>query len=176
MAGATFSLSVFLMFCASAAVHLRRWSPRTTEVLFRLDHTGILLAFAGTATAVALLALEGWHQSVLLWGMWGGFAVGAAVIWWPRATPRGLLTGICFVLGCSAIPLLPAIYRNTGWVTIGLLVAGGVLFAIGAVVVGSRRPDPNPEVFGYHEIWHLLVIAGVTIYYAMIATTLLPTA
>lgn len=176
VAAAIFGASVFLMFSASAAVHLRRWSARTTEVLFRCDHTGILLAFAGTATAVALLGLDGWRRTALLWGMWGGAALGTAVVWWPRPTPRGLLTGICFALGCSPIPLLPAIYRQTGWPTVGLLVAGGALFAIGAAVVGWRRPDPDPEVFGYHEIWHLFVIGGVGLYYLMVAATLLPAA
>lgn len=176
MAFAVFGLSMFAMFAASAAVHRRRWSPRATEILFRLDHTGILLAMAGTATPLALLALDGWQRTLLLWGVWGVAAFAAAVVWWPRPTPRGFLTAIGFLLGCIPAALLPSLYRYTGWTTISLLMAGGAMFAVGAVIVGLRRPDPNPHVFGYHEIWHLLVIGGVALYYVMVAATLLPAA
>lgn len=174
LAAGLFGLSMTAMFAASATVHRRRWPPRTTEVLLRLDHTGILLAFAGTATPLALLGLNGWHRGVLLWGVWGGSALAAAVVWWPRATPRGFATSVGFLLGCVPIAVLPALYQHAGWPTIRLLIAGGALFAVGAAVVGLRRPDPNPHVFGYHEIWHLFVIGGVGLYYVMVARTLLP--
>lgn len=176
LAASAFALSVSVMFAASATVHIRRWSTRTTEVLFRLDHTGILLAFAGTATAVALLGLDGWRQTLLLGGVWGGSALGALMVWWPRATPRGFLTALCFLIGGLALPVLPELYRQAGPAAIGLLVAGGVVFAVGSAIVGARRPDPSPEFFGYHEIWHLFVIAGIVLYYVMVAATLLPVA
>jgi hemolysin III len=176
LAAGVFGLSVFAMFSASAVVHRRRWSPTTTELLFRLDHTGILLAFAGTATVVALLGLEGWPRSLLLWGVWAGVALGATVVWWPRPTPRGALTGICFLLGAIAVPVVPSLYQQTGWSTVGLLLAGGMLFAVGSAIVGLRRPDPAPASFGYHEIWHLFVIGGISLYYVMVAATLLPAA
>lgn len=176
VAAGVFGLSMFAMFTASATVHRRRWSPRTTEILFRLDHTGILLAIAGTATPLALLALDGWERGLLLWGVWGGAALAAVVVWWPRPTPRGFLTAMGFLLGAIPAALLPTLYRHTGWTTIGLLLAGGAMFAVGAAIVGLRRPDPNPHVFGYHEIWHLLVVSGVGLYYVMVAGTLLPAA
>lgn len=174
LAAAAFGLGILAMFTASALVHLRRWSPRTTEVLFRLDNTGILLAIAGTATPIGLLALEGWQQDVLLYGVWGGTVLGLAFIWWPRATPRGAANAIFVTLGALTLPLLPWILENTGWTTVGLMVAGAAIYLVGAIVVWIRRPDPVPDVFGYHEIWHVAVIAGVAIHYVMVARLVLP--
>lgn len=175
-AAAFFGLGIAVMFTASAVVHLRRWPPFLMEVLFRLDHTGIFLAIAGTATAIALLALEGWPRAFLLWGVWGGSAVGLAFVWWPRPTPRGFGNTVFITLGALSVPVLPWILRNAGWDTVALMVAGGLLYVVGAVIVGLRRPDPAPEVFGYHEIWHLLVIGAVVLHYVMVAETLLPLA
>lgn len=82
-----FALGLVVMFAMSALLHHRRWSPEAYEVLFRLDHTGILLLFGGTATAVAVLGLGGWLQVVLLVGMWGGVVAGAVAVpscSWPR--------------------------------------------------------------------------------------------
>lgn len=174
LAAAAFGLGILAMFTASAIVHLRRWPPLTTEVLFRLDNTGILLAIAGTATPIALLALDGWQQDVLLYGMWGGAVLGLAFIWWPRATPRGWANAIFVTLSALTVPLLPWILENTGWTTVGLMMAGAVVYFLGALVVWLRRPDPAPHVFGYHEIWHVAVIAAVVIHYVMVARLVLP--
>ena len=174
LAAAAFGLGVLVMFTASAIVHLRRWRPLTTEVLFRLDNTGILLAIAGTATPIALLALRGWQQDVLLYGVWGGTVLALAFIWWPRATPRGSANAIFVTLGALTVPLLPWILENTGWTTVGLMVAGGTVYLAGAFVVWLRRPDPVPDVFGYHEVWHVAVIAAVAIHYVMVARLVLP--
>lgn len=174
VAAAVFGLGILAMFTASALVHLRPWPPMMTEVLFRLDNSGILLAIAGTATPIALFALTGWQQDLLLYGVWGGSVLGLAFIWWPRATPRGSANAIFVTLGALTVPLLPWILENTGWTTVTLMLAGGLIYLLGAVVVWIRRPDPAPEIFGYHEIWHVAVIAAVAIHYVMVARLVLP--
>lgn len=174
VAAAAFGLGVWVMFTASALVHLRPWPPFVTEVLFRLDHTGIFLAIAGTATPIALLTLSGWQQDLLLYGVWGGTAIGLGFIWWPRATPRGWANAIFITLGALTVPLLPWIAADAGWGTVGLMVAGGLVYLVGVVIVGLRRPDPAPHVFGYHEIWHALVIVAVVLHYVMVARLLEP--
>lgn len=171
---AVFATCIAVMFTVSATVHARRWSPQVTEVLFRLDHTAIFLAIAGTATPLGLFALDGWQRSVLLWGIWIGAALGTAVVWWPRRTPRGFANSVYLGLSWLTVLLLPAVHQRTGWDTTALLLAGGVLYTVGAVIVALRRPDPWPAVFGYHEIWHLLVIAAVALHYVMILGTVVP--
>jgi hemolysin III len=176
LAALVFAVCIALMFSASALVHFKPWGPHTTEVLFRLDHTTIYLAIAGTATPIALLALSDPWRSVLLWGSWGIAALGILIEWLPFATPRGLAHTLYLVLGWATVPLLPKILDATGWDTVTLLLLGGLFYTVGAVIVAIRRPDPNPNLLGYHEIWHLLVIAAVAAHYAMVGVTLLPTA
>ena len=174
LAAVVFGASIAVMLATSAVVHYRDWDPHTTEVLFRLDHTGIYLAIAGTATPVALLALDGWHQSLLLGWVWGLGLLGIVLEWLPFATPRGVAHTLYLVLGWAAVPFLPAVVAHRGWDTAGLLLAGGLLYTVGAVVVAVQRPDPAPRVFGYHEVWHLLVVLAVVLHYAMVGATLLP--
>ena len=171
---AVFGICIALMFTASAVVHARRWSPLVTEVLFRLDHTAIFLAIAGTATPLGLLALDGWQRSVLLWGIWIGAALGIAIVWLPWRTPRGFANTVYLSMSWLTVLLLPSLHARTGWDTTALLLGGGLLYTVGAVIVALRRPDPRPHLFGYHEIWHLLVIGAVVLHYLMILGTVVP--
>jgi hemolysin III len=174
IAAGVFAVCIWAMFTISAVVHLRAWSPHVTEVLFRLDHTGIYLAIAGSATPVALLGLDGTARNVLLAVVWGGAVVGIVIEWLPFATPKGVAHTLYLVLGWAAVPMLPAVVDNRGWATVVLLLLGGLCYTVGAVIVAVRRPDPAPQVLGYHEIWHLLVVAAVAFHFVMVSATLLP--
>jgi hemolysin III len=169
LAVAAFSLGITAMFCFSALLHLRPWRPATHERYFRLDHTGIYLAIAGSATAVALLGLDGWAQRVVLIGMLGGGLLGIVLEWRPSAPPPGLNHAIYLTLGWTPILAVPWLWARSGWVVVAWLAVGGALYTGGAVVVGLRRPDPSPAWFGYHEIWHLCVIGAVAAHTVMVA-------
>ncbi|MEY3019103.1 MAG: hypothetical protein RLZZ272_87 [Actinomycetota bacterium] len=163
-----FGVGILAMFSFSALLHLRRWDPRTYERLFRLDHTGIYLAISGTGVAVALLGLSGWPSRVLLAAALGGGAIGILLEWMPFAPPRGLANSVYLSLGWLPVLLLPWLWGSAGAVAVALLVAGGVLYTSGAIIVAVRRPDPVPSAFGYHEVFHALVIAAVGLHAAMV--------
>lgn len=167
-----FVLGLVVMFAMSALLHHRRWSAEAYEVLFRLDHTGILLLFGGTATAVALLGLGGWLQALLLIGMWISVVVAAVAVWLPFALPRGTANTAFLVMGWMVAPFVPPLVVRNGWLPVLLLAAGGLLYTVGAVIVGRQRPDPAPEVFGYHEIFHLLVIVAVALHFVAVVLLL----
>ncbi|MFP4148999.1 MAG: PAQR family membrane homeostasis protein TrhA [Nitriliruptoraceae bacterium] len=169
---AAFGLGMAAMFTCSALLHLKRWDARTYERLFRLDHSGIYLAIGGTGIALALLGLEDWPRVVLVVGMGLGSLLGIVVEWLPFAPPRGFNHAVYLALGWLPVILLPWLWMAAGTVTIVLLLAGGILYTVGAVVVGIRRPDPWPTVFGYHEIFHLFVIAAVVVHAIMLARLL----
>lgn len=156
-----------LMFSVSAIVHLRRWGPRETELLFRLDHTAIYVMIGGTALALASTALEGSAQRWLVILTLAAATIGIVVEWLPFATPEGVGNTIYLTMGWLVVGFMPSMYSHVGLGPILLLVGGGACYTVGAAIVGLRRPDPNPEVFGYHEIWHLLVIAAVVIHTVM---------
>lgn len=155
------------MFSASALLHLRRWSAETYERLLRLDHTGIYCAIVGTAVAVAMLGLDGWPSVVLLVAALTGGTIGVVAEWMPFAPPRGFSNTVYLTLGWIPIMLLPWLWATSGPVVVTLLFSGGVIYTVGAVIVGARRPDPNPWWFGYHEVFHLLVIIAVGLHAAM---------
>ncbi|MFO7779233.1 MAG: hemolysin III family protein [Nitriliruptoraceae bacterium] len=167
---AVFGVGMAAMFSFSAVLHLKRWDAATYERLFRLDHSGIYLAIGGTGVAVALLGLEGWASVVLLVGMAAGSLLGIVVEWLPFAPPKGFNSGVYLTLGWLPVALLPWLWFSAGPVVVALLLAGGVLYTVGATVVGLRRPDPSPTWFGYHEVFHLLVIAAVIVHAIMIET------
>ncbi len=172
LAVAAFALGIAAMFTCSALLHLKRWDAHTYEWLFRLDHSGIYLAIGGTGIAVALLGLEGWASWTLLVGMGVGCVIGIVVEWLPFAPPKGFNSAVYLTLGWIPVMLLPWLWFTAGPLTVVLLLGGGVLYTVGATVVGLRRPDPWPTVFGYHEVFHLLVIAAVVVHTVMIARLL----
>jgi hemolysin III len=169
----SFVVGVGTMFTCSALLHWRPWDARTYERLFRLDHTGIYFAISGTGMAVALAGLQGNVARLLLTGALVGGGIGILLEWMPFAPPRGLSNTVYLTLGWLPVLLLPWLWSAAGPVPVVLLLLGGVLYTGGAIIVALRRPDPVPSTFGYHELFHALVIAAVVAHAAMVGVLVL---
>jgi hemolysin III len=173
-AALVFAASVVAMFGASALYHRVTWRPRPRAWMARLDHAAIYLLIAGTYTPYAVVALSGAWRIVVLAVVWGGAAAAIVLKFaWVRA-PKVLAAVIGVVLGWAGAAALPELVAEVGSAATGLLLAGGVLYTSGAVVYALRRPDPVPAVFGYHELFHALVVAGVVCHYASVAFFVVP--
>jgi hemolysin III len=157
---AVFAITASLLFGVSAIYHLRRWSPRMHAVLQRLDHANIFLIIAGTYTPFSVLLLPAGKARTLLWVVWTGALVGVAfrVLW--VGAPRWLYVPVYMALGWVAVAYLPHFLRAGGLTVLVLVIVGGVLYTLGGVVYGLRRPDPSPRWFGFHEVFHALTVAA----------------
>ena len=171
---AAFGIGMQVMFTASAVTHLRRWPVWTTEVLFRFDHMGIFMAIGGSTTPVALLALDGWQSWVVLSLAWVAAIAGIVVVLHPRSTPHGFALSAYLGAGALVVPFLPTIYANVGTGGFVLLATGAITYALGGVLLSLQRPRTGSRIFGYHEVWHALVVAGVLQHLIMIERWLLP--
>jgi hemolysin III len=168
-AAAIYASSVAALFGTSALYHRVTWaSQNARRWMRRLDHSMIFLLIAGTYTPFAVLALEGTLATVILVVVWAG-ALGGIVLKlvWIDA-PKAVVAVIYVVLGWVAVAALPALLDGLGAVSTALVVAGGLLYTAGAVVYALHRPDPIPSVFGYHEVFHALVIAAAALQYTAI--------
>jgi hemolysin III len=162
------------MFGVSSLYHTLRWEDRGRSIMRRLDHSAIFLAIAGAYTPIMAVALDGWQKVVVLCAAWGGAIIGMALEWLPIRVPRVLFTAVYVVVGWSAVVAFPQLIRNLGGVGFGLVLGGGVLYTLGAVVYALKRPNPWPRVFGFHEIFHLFTIAGAGCHLAAIAFYVVP--
>jgi hemolysin III len=175
-AAALYAASLVAMFGASALYHRGNWSLTTARHLLQLDHTAIFLLIAGTYTPIALLATTGATRVVTLTAVWTVAAAGIVFEWLPIPAPRGSVTTVYIGLGWIGAFAFVPVYENTGWWGVGLLAGGGLCYMVGAIVHAARTPDPWPEVFGYHEIFHVLVILAALLQYCAIAFLVLPLA
>lgn len=180
-AGARAALIVYLagltaMFGVSALYHRVPWSPAARDRMGRVDHSTIFAAIAGTYTPVAVLALDGWPRATVLAIVWGGTIAGVTLQWTPLVLPRWLFTAIYAVVGWAALAALPQLHRALGPTGFWLLVAGGLAYTAGALVYASKRPDPWPRVFGFHEVFHLCTVLGAGLHLAVIGFVVLPRA
>ena len=155
-----YGASVTAMLAVSGTYHHRRLSHRPRRLLRRLDHSMILVAIAGTYTAVIVLALDGATRVVLLVVAWGLAVAGTAIrmVW--LDAPIGLVAVVYVVAGWQVVLDLPAYVDALTAAEIVLLAAGGAAYSIGALVYARRRPDPWPTVYGHHEVFHTLVVVG----------------
>jgi hemolysin III len=175
LAAAIYAASVSALFGVSALYHRVTWTTPARRRMRRLDHAMIFLLIAGTYTPVGLLVLEGPLATVVLAVVWGGAVAGIVLEFaWTRA-PRWLGGTVYLALGWVAVVATPQLFARLGVAGGLLIVAGGLLYSAGAAVYALRRPDPVPAVFGYHEVFHLLVIAGVAAHFLAISLFALPT-
>lgn len=175
VAVAIYAASLSALFGVSALYHRIDWKrPSSRLWMRRLDHTMIFFLIAGTMTPFALLVLEPPLSTALLIAVWGGALAGTIVelVW--TSSPKWVSAAVYVAVGLIGAVGFPAIVAETGLVA-GLLIAGGgALYITGAIVYAAQRPDPSPAVFGYHEIFHVLVIAAAAAHFAAVALFALP--
>ena len=165
-----YGASLTVLFAVSALYHRPTWSPRGRAIMRRLDHSAIFLLIAGTYTPLCML-LGGRRGMLLLAAVWGGALLGVLrALLWPHA-PRAVPAALAVALGWVVVAVLPALHAAVGNVPMALLVAGGGAYTVGAVVYAVKRPDPMPTVFGYHEVFHALVVVAAGCHYAVVAST-----
>jgi len=167
-----YSVSLFLMFTASSIYHLIQSTPRMMGFLRKLDHAAIYLLIAGTYTPFCINAFSGFWQWGLLAIIWTLALLGIAAKLWMINAPRWVTAGIYVVMGWLVIFALSEIRTALSPLTIFWLVAGGVIYTLGAVVYITKRMDFVPEVFGFHEIWHIFVMLGAAAHFAAVYTML----
>ena len=169
-------LSLAALFGVSASFHRIRWSAAGRRRMRRADHATIFLAIAGSYTAVAVLSLGGWAEVVVLCLVWLGGVAGVAVrqVW--MDVPKWAVAVPYVVVGWCALAVVPQLVRGLGGTGFALIVGGGACYTAGALCYALRRPDPVPAVFGYHEVFHALTVAGALLHFVAIAGFALPRA
>jgi hemolysin III len=172
-----YALSVALLFGSSALYHRISWaSAAARRWMRRIDHSAIFVLIAGTYTPFALLTLDGTLATAILIAVWAGAGAGIVMTMLWIDAPKWLIAIVYVALGWVAVAAFPEMLDRLGITAVSLVAAGGVLYTAGAVVYARRRPDPAPAVFGYHEIFHVLVIAAAALQYAVVAFYVLPRA
>jgi hemolysin III len=168
VAAAVFAGAVVAMFGASALYHRFTWSQPTRLWLRRLDHAGIFGLIAATYTPFGLLVLHGAWQTTVLAIVWSGAALAILTKLTWVAAPRWLSAVVGVTLGWIGILIFPQILDRAGIATATLVLTGGLCYTAGAIVYAFRKPDPLPMLFGYHELFHTLVIVAVVLQYAAV--------
>lgn len=167
LAGVLYGVSLATMLGGSALYHRPMWTPEARARLRLVDHCGIFFLIAGSYTPLAaLLSPHDWTPGLI--GMWLGALGGIVHIFLNDHGHRGLRAGVYVVLGLSASPLVFSLPSHIGWPRVLLLLAGAVTYIIGAGVYAKRWPNPRPAVFGYHEVFHLLVVLAAALHFSVV--------
>lgn len=168
-AAAIYGAGLCVLFGGSALYHRWRWSPRWRPLLRRVDHSAIFVFIAASYTPPALLVLSSPLRWIVLATVWAGALAGVAfsVAW--IGAPRALVAGCYLALGWVAVIAAPQLATRLSPAPLVLLAAGGILYTLGAVVYAARRPDPWPQVFGFHEVFHAFVIAAAAAHFTAMA-------
>jgi hemolysin III len=175
LAAAVYAVSVAALFGTSALYHRITWASRVARRwMKRLDHSMIFFLIAGTYTPFALLVLDGALATVILVVVWSGALAGILMkLVWIDA-PKALVAILYLALGWVAVAALPTMLDELGITGTALVAVGGLLYTVGALVYAFQRPNPAPAVFGYHEVFHALVILAAALQYAVIAFYVIP--
>jgi hemolysin III len=172
---AIYAGSLSALLGTSALYHRVDWKrPEVRRWMRRLDHSMIFVLIAGTVTPFLVLVLDGPFADALLVAVWVGSLAGIVVeLIWIDA-PKWVTAAVYLVVGWIGALAFPAIVSHAGLGAGALIAFGGILYTIGAVVYARQRPDPRPATFGYHEIFHVLVILAAAAHFAAVALYALP--
>lgn len=169
LVAALYSASLAGMFGVSASLHRRDWGPRAFNWLRRADHAMIFACIAGTYTPFCVLGLPPETGTKLLILAWAAAGLGILrAVFWPHA-PRAVTASLFVLVGWVVLAYLPEVHAGLAPVPFTLLMTGGAWFTVGAVVYLTKRPDPWPLVFGYHEIFHAMVVLGCACHFVAVA-------
>ena len=174
VACAIYGAALCALFAISALFHRWRWNPRWRPLLRRLDHSTIFLFIAASTTPIALLVMSGGLQTAVLLLVWLGAAAGILMTAAWIDAPRGLVALSYVAVGCAATAGLPQMLERVPSVPLLLLALGGLLYITGAAVYATRRPDPWPRSFGFHEVFHGLVIAAAASHFTALSVWIVP--
>lgn len=168
-----FATSMTLLYTTSASYHLAPWPPRLRRIMMRIDHSMIFVLIAGTYTPFCLVVLSNAWGIPMLSVVWSLAGAGVLLkVRWPTA-PRKLSVGLYLGLGWIGLIAAPAVATSMTAAALLMLIVGGLFYTVGAITYAMRKPDPFPSVFGYHEVFHALVIAGSAVHFVLIAAYVL---
>ncbi len=174
VASVVYGIGLCGLFAASGTYHRWRWNPRWRPLLRRIDHSTIFIFIAASYTPVALLVMHGTPRWVILVAVWAGAIIGVVLsVAWITA-PRVLSAACYLALGWAGVVALPQMLDSLGVAPLVLFAMGGVLYSAGAVVYATKRPDPWPRTFGFHEIFHVLVILAAAVQFIALAGWVFP--
>jgi hemolysin III len=166
---AVYSLTILALFTTSAVYHRRHWATNRARALMkRLDHSMIFVFIAGTYTPLCLALLHGATRLALLLVAWIGALLGVVTSMLAPHAPRWVTVPLYVALGWVAVFVMPDILHGAGVAALVLLVTGGLLYSLGGVAYATRRPDPVPGVFGYHEVFHLCTVVAAGCHYGAV--------
>jgi hemolysin III len=166
---AVYTASAMLLFTVSAVYHRGRWSPKVWAFLRRFDHANIFLLIAGSYTPFTIVLLDGSARVILLSVVWSCAVLGVLFrVFWTEA-PRWLYVPIYIAMGWAAVGFANQFAAAAGAAVLTLMVVGGVLYTLGGVVYGLKKPNPNPHWFGFHEVFHSFTIAAFVVHYVGIS-------
>ncbi|HXW78782.1 MAG TPA: hemolysin III family protein [Acidimicrobiales bacterium] len=174
LAVAAYTVGVGCMYATSACYHRVNWAPGPKDRMRRLDHSMILVAIASTYTPIAVIGLSAVLARCLLGVVWGLALAGvlARNLW--LGAPRWVMGVFYMGVGWAALAVMPSLLAGLGVVSFGLLLAGGLVYSMGALALSLRWPDPVPAVFGYHEIFHALVLVAGLLFYVVVIQLVAP--
>jgi hemolysin III len=174
VAAVIYGAGLIALFSASALYHRWPGDPRWKPWLRRLDHSTIYVFIAASYTPVALLVLDGTIQTVVLISVWAGAAAGVtlSLVW--ITAPRWLQAACYLALGWVSVVALPQLADRAGMAPFALLAAGGLLYSLGAMVYALQRPNVWPRTYGFHEVFHTLVIAAALTHFIAMAGWVVP--
>lgn len=162
---AVYALSVTLLFAVSALYHRHTWSDLGRAIVARVDHAMIFVTIAATYTPLALTVMRSRAAEVVLAVVWSGGIIGATLRGFAHRTPRWAFVPLYIALGWAAIPVIPDLLHHGGVAPLVLLIVGGGLYSLGAIVYALGWPDPWPATFGYHEVFHVLTVVAFICHY-----------
>lgn len=167
---AVYAVGLVALFGVSGSYHRGRWSSATRRLMQRLDHGTIFVMIAGSYTPLCLLVLRGWVAWTMLAAAWSMATVGFVLAFTDSRAARIMRGSLYIVMGWASAIAAPQLVRHLTVAELVLIAVGGVLFTVGAVFLLTRWPDPFPRVFGYHEVWHALVVVAVVCHFVAIAS------